>query len=209
MLAMERFARGSSEEKKLMEDPLVDIKNAWASHPSTPRTWGSAQWAQPALALEARNIAFLARPSHTMPTTIYLLTVSVATCARFSNALAACHSFCCSPISTFHRHHSHYILFCCLLGPALAAHSFLQCVQAWQYARRDAMRQVCRAEKEASRIRLDVHLATSIGVTAAPPQPMAPTAQLTSPLSARALSFSVRGPTAKIFAKMPYLLLIT
>lgn len=80
--------------------------------------------------------------------------------------------------------------------------------------RRDAVRRVRWAEKEASLIHLDVHLATTIGATAAQLQPMALPAQLTSPVSACALSFSVflslsvHGLAAKIFATMPYSLLI-
>lgn len=123
------------------------------------------------------------------------------------------HSFRCPLVSTFRRRHSHYIPLCCLLVlPRSVLHFTMRTGR--DITRRDAVRRVRWAEKEASLIHLDVHLATTIGATAAPLQPMALPAQLTSPVSACALSFSVflslsvHGLAAKIFAKMPYSLLI-
>lgn len=78
------------------------------------QTCGSAQCAHLALALLARNTAFLTCRSHTLPTVLCILTISAATSAPFSSG----RSFCFAPVLAFRHCHSHPMLFCHLFGPS-------------------------------------------------------------------------------------------
>lgn len=60
------------------------------------QTCGSAQCAHLALALLARNTAFLTCRSHTLPTVLCILTISAATSAPFSSGRRSLLLFCTS-----------------------------------------------------------------------------------------------------------------
>lgn len=71
-------------------------------------------------ALEARNAPFLPQFSHTMPTLLCILTMPVVAFPRFSSGIG-CLSLLLMSTSIAILSHCHSILFCRLLGPALAS----------------------------------------------------------------------------------------